>query len=158
MSAMTTISAPTDRQSRYLGAPKLRLLASGKQPGFRRAARDSKRARAHDHAGEPSAAAAPERELAPPDAPVLVAGREAAGRAVMIEEFERTMAPGTRFVHASALWEVLVLASSSRMVILSGDLDEVPTASLMRMLGHRYPALPVVALDAPPATLTLAHA
>ena len=66
----------------------------------------------------------------------------------MIEEFGQTMAPGTKFVHASAFWEVLVLAGSSRMVILSGDLDEVPTGSLMRMLSHRYPTLPVVALDA----------
>jgi hypothetical protein len=37
------------------------------------------------------------------------------------------------------------------MVILSGELDEIPPESLMQMLAHRHPSLPVVCLDAPAA-------
>jgi hypothetical protein len=150
MSAMRTISAPADRHSRYSGAPKLRLLARGEQ---RRLVAFAPARAARSRVG---VAAPAQREMPPVDAPVLVAGRDASRRVAMTEEFGRTMAAGTKFVHASALWEVLVQAGSSRMVILSGDLDEVSTESLMRMLGHRYPALPVVALDAPQAAL--AHA
>ena len=153
MSAMTTITATAGRSGRYLGAPKLRLLASGEQPHIERppvAPHHLRHTQATDAGAAAARALAPEADLAPQsDAPVLVAGRDATRRATMIEELEQTMAPATKFVHASAFWEVLVLAGSSRMVILSGDLDEVPTGSLMRMLGHRYPALPVVALDTP---------
>ena len=51
---------------------------------------------------------------------------------------------------------IVILDHGDHYYSVSGDLDEVPTPSLMRMLGHRYPALPVVALDAPQAAL--AHA
>ncbi len=158
MSAMTTITAPGGQSGRYLGAPKLRLLASGEPRCCERPGATARRAR-HTQATD-AGAAAPAPALAPAaepasqgGAPVLVAGRDATRRATMIEELEQTMAPDTKFVHASAFWEVLVLAGSSRLVILSGDLDEVPTGSLMRMLGHRYPALPVVAVDAPTPAL-----
>jgi hypothetical protein len=143
MSAMTTITAPAARPGRFAGASKLRLLSSGERPRTHTVAPETPRRDATN-----TATAAEPAPTMPLDAPVLVAGRDAARRASMIAEFERTMAPETKFVHASAFWEVLVLAGQSRMVILSGDLDEVPTDSLMRMLGHRYPALPVVALDA----------
>jgi hypothetical protein len=158
MSAMTTIAATAGGNGRYLGAPKLRLLASGERPRFERpsvAAHRGRRSQARDGGAAAAAPAlAPEAELAQQSgAPVLVAGRDASRRAGMIEELEQTMASDTKFVHASAFWEVLVLAGSSRLVILSGDLDEVPTESLMRMLSHRYPALPVVALDTPATAL-----
>jgi hypothetical protein len=148
MSVMTTIATRPGGASRYAGAPKLRLLPStdthrvaGSEPvAPRRAWRN--------HAVSAAAQAVAERDTTPaPDAPVLVAGRDASRRAAMIDEFGRTMAPGTKFVHVSAFWEVLALAGTSRMVIVSGDLDDVASGSLMRMLGHRYPALAVVALD-----------
>src|ERR1700761_9153853 len=123
MSVMTTITAPTRR---YLGAPKLRLWADGashehEQPRF-----EAARVR---HASELDVAGgATRRGVAPStpaaDAPVLVAGRDATRRAAMIEELAHTMAPGTRFAHAAASWEVLALAGRSRMVILSGELEE----------------------------------
>jgi hypothetical protein len=90
-----------------------------------------------------------------PDAPtsdinqVLVAGRDSAQRATVLEELSESLPEDTTFEQASAFWEVLVRAPSSRMVVLSGELDDVPTASLMRMLGHRHPGLPVVSLDVP---------
>ncbi len=155
MSAMTTITAPAVHSGRYSGAAKLRLLPSGEQPRFEHAP-----AAIHAPAAADAATAgAAERELGPPaDGPVLVAGHDATRRDAMIAELEATMPSGTRFVHASAFWEVLVHAGSSRMVIVSGELDEMPTESLMRMLGHRYPTLPVVALDAPSTSTARAHA
>lgn len=159
MSAMTTITAPAGRPGRYAGAAKLRLLPSGERTRLDDVAPTTQHRAWRNHATSAIAAAEPApAPTMPLDAPVLVAGRDATRRAAMIEEFERTMAPGTKFVHASAFWEVLVLAGQSRMVILSGDLDEVPTDSLMRMLGHRYPALPVVALDAPAQAPARAYA
>jgi hypothetical protein len=151
MSAMTTIAAPTRR---YPGAPTLHLFAGGAAPVRQQrrlaAARtanasDSELVGARRRGGErhralPSGPA--------PDAPVLVAASDATRRDATIEELSHTMGRGTRFAHAAASWEVLALAGSSRMVILSGALEDVESSSLMRMLGHRYPALPVVSLDA----------
>ncbi len=155
MSAMTTTTATARRDSRYVGAPKLRLLGRGESQRFEGAPLATIGARrAHGSIAAPARAtrleaSRPAETSLPADAPVLIAGCDADRRAAMIEELKSTMAPGTKFVHASAFWEVLVLAGQSCMVILSGALDEMPTDSLMRMLGHRYPALPVVALDAP---------
>jgi hypothetical protein len=53
------------------------------------------------------------------------------------------------FAEADAFSEVLVRAPSSGMVILSGELEDVPAESFMRMLAHRNPGLPVVSIDAP---------
>lgn len=147
MSAMTTITAPTGR---YPGAPRLRLLAGGEQA---RRSQSRLEATHAPHTSEREVASASQRRdtaTSSPivDAPVLVAGRDATRRDAMVEELARTMAPSTRFAHAAASWEVLALAGSSRMVILSGELEGVSSESLMRMLSHRYPALPVVALDA----------
>lgn len=148
MSAMTTITARPGRSSRYEGAPKLRLLPSADARRVAGSEPVAPRRAWRNHAVSAAVQADAERDSAPaPDAPVLVAGRDASRRTAMIDELGSTMAPGTRFAHASAFWEVLALAGTSRMVILSGDLDDVPSGSLMRMLGHRYPALPVVALD-----------
>jgi hypothetical protein len=148
MSAMTTITAPTGR---YPGAPRLRLLAGGdlaQRPNSR-----FETTRAPNTSEREVASASPRRATTATsspvvDAPVLVAGKDATRRDAMVDELARTMAPGTRFTHAAASWEVLALAGASRMVILSGELEGVSSESLMRMLSHRYPALPVVALDA----------
>jgi len=80
---------------------------------------------------------------------VLVAGADAARRATLLDELTQTMPQSTRFEEASAVWEVLEHAPTCRIVILSGDLDDAPAESLMHMLGHRHPGLPVVSIDAP---------
>jgi hypothetical protein len=79
---------------------------------------------------------------------VLVAGRDAAQRAVVLDELTQTMAPGTVFEEAAAIYQVLERAPASRLVVLSGDLDDFPAESLMQALAHRHPGLPVVSLDA----------
>jgi hypothetical protein len=81
--------------------------------------------------------------------PVLIAGRDPAGRAAVLHELIRTMPADTTFEEAGAFWEVLVRAPAVSMVILSGELDEVPAEALLGMLAHRHPDLPVVSLDAP---------
>lgn len=161
MSVMTTAAVTADRLA---GAPKLRLLASGQ-----RSRSEQRHAGPHGKRLRRVAEAAPRRAAAeaaaePPlastaaDAPVLVVGDDASQRSATISELGQTMQPGTTFAHASALWEVLVLAASCRMVILSGDLIDVPGPSLMRILSHRYPTLPIVALDGAPLQGAASHA
>ena len=154
MSVMTTIAASTGR---YPGAPRLRLLAGhdGSNVAKRRLQAPRAPQTPERNVARAPVARAPVQSSPSADAPVLVAGKDATRRASMIEELASTMAPGTCFTHAAASWEVLALAGSSRMVILSGGLEEISNESLMRMLSHRYPALPVVALDAQSA---LTHA
>jgi hypothetical protein len=79
---------------------------------------------------------------------VLVAGADPAARARVRQELGELMPSGTRFEELGTFWEVLARASSSRMVILSGDVDELPAEKLMRSLAHRHPDLPVVSLAA----------
>jgi hypothetical protein len=86
--------------------------------------------------------------------PVLIAGHDARRRAQVHEDMARLMPQGTRFEELGALWEVLERAARSRMVILSGDLDELPPESLLHTLARRYPDLPVVSLDGAPASAT----
>jgi hypothetical protein len=141
MSSMTTIALTTrQRAPERSFASKLRLLPNAPPaPHEAHAARSA--------ADRPPLRLMP--DLSPEDgSPVLVAGPNSAQRAAVVDELTQTMSPSTTFEEAGALWEVLAWASASRMVILSGDLDDVPAESLMRMLGHRYPGLPVVSLDA----------
>src|ERR1700676_528912 len=58
--------------------------------------------------------------------PILVAGPNSAQRAMLLEELTQTMPHSTVFEEASAFSEVLEHAHSSRMVILSGDLADIP--------------------------------
>jgi hypothetical protein len=90
--------------------------------------------------------------------PVLVAGRDPASRASVIDGLNDVMPPYTPFQEAGTFWEVLVRAPGIRMVVLSGELDGIPTESLLHMLGNRHPELPVISvgdaasrLDAAPA-------
>jgi hypothetical protein len=134
-------------------APRLRLLA--------RAARAGAAATRQPAAGEGWPRAGTEHK---PDAqatpaatgggePVLIAGADAAARSVVRRELAETMPAGTTFVELGTFWEVLARAPHSRMVIVSGDLDELPAESMLHSLGHRYPDLPVVSLaGSPPAT------
>jgi DNA-binding NtrC family response regulator len=97
------------------------------------------------------------QQNAPEEQPVLIAGRDSAGRAAVLRELSRTMPADTLFEQAGAFWEVLERAPAISMVILSGELDEVPAESLLGMLAHRHPDLPVVSLD-PPKPLAEARA
>jgi hypothetical protein len=89
------------------------------------------------------------RESAARVAPVLLAGADAGRRAVLRAEFGATLPPRTRWVEADDVAGVLEHAAYSRMVILTGDLDDADALSLMRLLGRRHPELPVIRVDAP---------
>jgi DNA-binding NtrC family response regulator len=77
---------------------------------------------------------------------VLVAGRDPDQRAAVLEELIQTLPPSTVFEQADAFWEVLQRAPDTRMVVLSGDLEDVTARSLPQILSHRHPDLPVVNL------------
>jgi hypothetical protein len=79
---------------------------------------------------------------------VLIAGADAARRNVLLEELVETLPEGTTFGQASTFSEVLEHAPMSRIVVLSGGLDDAPVRSLVRVLGQRHPALPVITVDA----------
>jgi hypothetical protein len=81
--------------------------------------------------------------------PVLVAGRDPGGRANAIDSLSEIMPKRTLFQEVGTFWEVLVRAPAIRMVVLTGELDGIPTESVLHMLGRRHPGLPVVSLDAP---------
>jgi hypothetical protein len=121
-------------------APRLRLLrgAESMQDGSPRA-----------DASTRSVAGRPALQLMVDSAPVLIAGSDSARRAALIDDLTQAMPRSTLFEEASAVSEVLEHAPASRMVILSGDLDDTPAESLMHMLGHRHPGLPVVSVDGP---------
>jgi hypothetical protein len=88
----------------------------------------------------------PERRGSPP---VLVAGRDSARRATLLDELARSMPDSTTFEVAGRFSEVMERAPGSRMVILTEDLPDAPAESLTRVLGRRHPRLPVMRLDAP---------
>jgi hypothetical protein len=77
---------------------------------------------------------------------ILVAGADAEQRAAVLRDLSESLPADTPFGEAGAAWEVLEQAPSSGVVMLAGDLDEVTAESLMNVLGHRHPSLPVVAL------------
>jgi hypothetical protein len=77
---------------------------------------------------------------------ILIAGADPARRAAVLADLAEALPADTRFGEAGAAWEVLEQAPSSGVVMLAGDLDEVTAESLMNVLGHRHPSLPVVAL------------
>ncbi|HKH79189.1 MAG TPA: hypothetical protein VK272_07235 [Solirubrobacteraceae bacterium] len=121
-------------------APRLRLLrgAESVRAGSPRADESTR-----------SVAGRPALRLMVDPAPVLIAGSDSARRAALIDDLTQTMPQSTLFEEASAVSEVLEQAPASRMVILSGDLDDTPAESLMHMLGHRHPGLPVVSVEGP---------
>lgn len=79
---------------------------------------------------------------------MLIAGGDADRRVAVAGELRDQLSAETSFAEATALWEVLNTAATSSLVVLAGDLDDVPAKSLMHMIGHRYPDLPVISLDA----------
>jgi hypothetical protein len=124
----------------YSSAPRLRLLPKGghaPEVGEREQGTGAEQHPTADSLLAPAGA----------DLPVLIAGRDAAKRAEVHREMIELLPAGTRFEELDSFWEVLVKAPSSRMVILSGELDELPAESLLHTLGHRHPDLPVVSLE-----------
>jgi hypothetical protein len=147
MQDMTTAAIQT---TAFLDGPKLRLLPrKGNHPKPSRGAQGAGRRPTLHLFSEPQ----PKRQ------PVLVAGGDSSARAAVMRDLTRSMPASTTFEQAGAVWEVLVRAARSSMVILSGELDEVSAESLMQMLAHRHPSLPVVSLPASePAEPALASA
>jgi len=84
-----------------------------------------------------------------PSSRILVAGSDPARRAAVLHDLSRSLPSTARIGQAAAAWEVLEQASSSSVVMLAGDLGDVSAESLMRLLGARYPSLPVIALGLP---------
>jgi hypothetical protein len=80
--------------------------------------------------------------------PILIAGRDRVSRAEVQDTLSETMGPGAAFEQAETFSEVLLRAPASRIVVLSGELDGIPSESLRQMLAHRHPDLPVATLDA----------
>lgn len=122
----------------FMQAPKLRLTS--------RKGRSAKRA---------CDANGPQLRLlsrpVPTEKPILLAGGDCGARDAVQRDLAKTMPSSTVFEQAGALWEVLVRAPEASMLILSGELDDIPAASLLEMLAHRHPSLPVVSLDETPS-------
>ena len=131
---MYGMSSVALQSSGLLQAPRLRLLPKV----------DSSTSRRHTKRLALRVLGAPSSH----EQPVLLAGGDANARAAVLRDLTRTMPASTVFEQAGAIWEVLVRAPECSMVILSGELDQLPPESLMQMLAHRHPSLPVVSLDA----------
>ncbi len=132
MYAMTTVALES---SPLQSAPKLRLLPKG-----------GSAARRADEGSRPHLRLI--STPAPAEKPVLLAGGDADARRAVERDLAETMPQSTSFEHAGAIWEVLVRAPQASMVIVSGELDEMPAEALMQMLVHQSPEVPVVCLDA----------
>jgi hypothetical protein len=132
---MYAMQTATMQSTALMQAPKLRLT--------------SKRGRSAKRACD---ANSPQLRLlgdsAPSEKPILLAGGDRAARDAVQRDLAQTMPPSAAFEQAGAIWEMLVRAPDVSMVILSGELDEIPAESLMEMLAHRHPSLPVVSIDA----------
>jgi hypothetical protein len=79
--------------------------------------------------------------------PILIAGEDSPRRAALLADLAETLPEGTVFEELTTLAEVLERAPASRMVILDGWLEDISGRALMRILGQRHPALPVISLD-----------
>jgi hypothetical protein len=134
MSYMPTSASPILERRE---SPKLRLVAESPPPGLRSA-------RAGAHPSDPPRA----RRAASAASAVLIAGGDADRRVAVAGELRKRLSAETSFAEATALWEVLNVAATSGLVVLAGDLDDVSAKSLMHMIGHRYPDLAVISLEA----------
>lgn len=132
---MLSMKTAAITDSTLLQAPKLRLLPKEGSPAERGDDRDGSQLRL---VGGP----------APAEKPVLLAGGDATARGALQRDLATTMPSSTTFKQAGAIWEMLVRAPEASMVVLSGELEDMPAATLMQMLAHRHPDLPVVSLDA----------
>jgi hypothetical protein len=137
---MTTAAIHT---TGFLEAPKLRLLPKG----GRVAGRPGRSALRLLGTASTRVVAAPQGQPASQGQPILLAGGDHSARTAVLGDLARSMPSSTSFEQASAIWEVLARAPQSKMVILSGELEGIPAQSLMQMLGHRHPEVPVVCID-----------
>jgi hypothetical protein len=80
---------------------------------------------------------------------ILLAGADAGRCAALLDELTQTLSASTVFAQAHTVCDVLEHAPDSRMAIITGDLDDAPAESLMHMLAHRHPELPVLIVDSP---------
>lgn len=136
MFPMSTLAIQMDAP---FAGPTLRLLP---KTGSRR------RRRGHlELAAQAKREPSPDRAGAGTPRSILLAGGEASHREAVLRDLRRTMPGGTSFTQAKALWEMLARAAESSMVVLGGELDDVSAESLMQMLAHRNPTLPVVSVD-----------
>jgi hypothetical protein len=78
---------------------------------------------------------------------ILLGGADHDRRRELRAELRTTLSANTQFIEASAAWEVLQQAPMSRMVMLTGDLDDIGTDSLTRLLARRHPGLPVLTFE-----------
>lgn len=132
MYAMTTVAIPSHA---FAQAPKLRLLPKKGKSAKREV--ESSRRQLRLLSGP-----------APAEKPVLLAGGDTSAREAVQRDLAKTMPRSTTFEQAGAIWEVLVRAPEASMVILSGELEDIPAESVMQMLAHRHPGLAVVSIDA----------
>jgi hypothetical protein len=144
---MSGLALPTEQPAAPAssGAPRLRLLPKRTGPRASEASGPRHPASTERHAED--AATTP-----PAEAPVLIADRDAARRSRVRRELSEVMPAGTRFEELGTFWEVLEQAPASRVVVLSGEVDEHPAESLLHTLAHRHPDLPVVSLGEVPST------
>jgi hypothetical protein len=80
---------------------------------------------------------------------ILLAGSDVRRRAVLHGELTQTLAVDTVFAEAGAVSDVLEHVPGSSMAIITGEIDGTPAESLMQMLAHRHPELPVLIMDSP---------
>ena len=101
-------------------------------------------------------AQAPESDWARPARPrlrliddrprILVAGGDTMRRLLLSSELALA-GEDTVVVEARELWEVLESAPQCDAILLAGDLDDAPQASLRRLLAHRHPGLRELTLE-----------
>lgn len=138
MSVMTSVAVQTKGLRR---APRLRLLPAHKD--LHSARRRATASEIRDAETRPAL-----RLLSRPaeERSVLIAGGDAAARDAVRRDLARTISPETAIEQAGAVWEVLARAADSSIVILSGALEGLSAESLLSMLAHRHPGLPVVSV------------
>jgi hypothetical protein len=117
---MRSARAPREYGQRWTGRP--RLGSERPRPG----------APADEHAA---------------NSPVLLAGADAARRAALRTELGGTLPQSTPFAEAESVFELLEHAAASRLVVLAGDLDDTSAQSVRRIVGERYPRLPVISVE-----------
>lgn len=124
-------------------------------PPARRRMRSARAPREHRErfTDRPATRSEPSRPPAPADehpasSPVLLAGADAARRAALRAELGGTLPQSTPFTEADSVFELLERAAASRLVVLAGDLDDTSAQSVMRIVGERYPRLPVISVEA----------
>jgi hypothetical protein len=125
------------RRRSHSRVPALRLLPNPSPADYPARAESSRGTDAHPPAL---------RVIAGPTR-ILLAGADVERRTTLLDELSQTLPESTVFEQADAVCEALEHAPGSRMAFIVGDLDDAPAESLMHMLAHRHPELPVLIMD-----------